>query len=194
MPAMIVMGDKTDHGGEVIECSEITDTHGRRIARVGDKVRCPKKGHGITVIVTGDDTMLIDGKAVAYHGCRTSCGATLLSSQTATTVELDGAVGVSAVTHAVAAASGQAAIESVKRSLFDLRFLLKDEMTGRPVVSMSYRITLESGEEFIGKSDSDGLTQLVGSDTRCAANIEAPYYGDISSDSYPCDGHSPCCC
>jgi uncharacterized Zn-binding protein involved in type VI secretion len=63
MPAMIVLGDKTDHGGEVIEASGVTDTHGKRIARVGDKVICPKKGHSNAVIVTGDLTMLIDGKA-----------------------------------------------------------------------------------------------------------------------------------
>jgi uncharacterized Zn-binding protein involved in type VI secretion len=78
----IVLGDKTDHGGEVIEASGVTDTHGKRLARVGDKVTCPKKGHGTTEIVSGDLTMIIDGKAAARHGDKTACGATLLSSQT----------------------------------------------------------------------------------------------------------------
>lgn len=81
MPALIVLGDKTDHGGEVIEASGVTDTHGRCIARIGDKVQCPKKGHGTTEIVDGDPTFVIDGKGAAYHGCRTSCGAILISSQ-----------------------------------------------------------------------------------------------------------------
>lgn len=83
----IVLGDKTDHGGEVIEASGVTDTHGKRIARVGDKVKCPKKGHGTTEIVSGDLTMLIDGKAAARHGDQTSCGAKLISSQSLTTDE-----------------------------------------------------------------------------------------------------------
>lgn len=42
----IVVGDQTDHGGVVVEGSGMTDTHGKRIARVGDQVTCPKKGHG----------------------------------------------------------------------------------------------------------------------------------------------------
>lgn len=81
----IVLGDKTDHGGEVIEASGMTDTHGKRIARVGDKVTCPKKGHRTTEIVTGDSTMMIDGKAAARHGDQTACGAKLISSQSLTT-------------------------------------------------------------------------------------------------------------
>jgi uncharacterized Zn-binding protein involved in type VI secretion len=81
----IVLGDKTDHGGTVIEASGVTDTHGTRIARVGDKVTCPKRGHGTTVIATGDPTMMIDGQAAARHGDKTACGATLLASQALTT-------------------------------------------------------------------------------------------------------------
>ena len=81
----IVLGDTTDHGGEVIEAAGSTDTHGKRLARVGDKVHCPKRGHNTTEIVSGDPTMVIDGKAVARHGDKTSCGATLISSQAVST-------------------------------------------------------------------------------------------------------------
>jgi len=81
----IVLGDKTDHGGEVIEASGVTDTHGKRIARVGDKVSCPKRNHGPTVIVSGDPTMIIDGKAAARHGDKTACGAMLISTQSVST-------------------------------------------------------------------------------------------------------------
>jgi uncharacterized Zn-binding protein involved in type VI secretion len=81
----IVVGDKTDHGGEVIEGSAMTDTLGRAIARVGDKVTCPRPGHGHTVIASGDQTMLIDGQPAARHGDQTACGAVLLSSQVVST-------------------------------------------------------------------------------------------------------------
>lgn len=90
MPAIVVLGDRTNHGGEVIDASGITDTHNRRIARIGDKVQCPKKGHGATVIIEGDLTFVIDGKGAAYHGCKTSCGAILISSQSVTTVNFSG--------------------------------------------------------------------------------------------------------
>jgi uncharacterized Zn-binding protein involved in type VI secretion len=82
----IVLGDRTSHGGTVVEASSSTDTHGKRIARVGDKVTCPRKGHGrVTTIATGDPTMLIDGKPAARHGDLTACGATLIASQAVST-------------------------------------------------------------------------------------------------------------
>lgn len=82
----ILLGDKTDHGGVVISASETSDNQGRGIARVGDKVTCPKKGHGrVTTIATGDPTALIDGRPAARHGDKTACGATLLASQFLTT-------------------------------------------------------------------------------------------------------------
>ena len=82
----IVVGDQTSHGGVVIEGAPTTDTNGVRIARVGDQVTCPKKGHGkVTVIATGDPTCIIDGRPAARHGDKTACGATLISSQVVTT-------------------------------------------------------------------------------------------------------------
>ena len=84
--SVIVLGDRTSHGGTVIEASAVTDTGGRRIARVGDKVTCPKKGHGgTTVIVSGDPTVIIDGQPAARHGDTCACGATLIATQSVTT-------------------------------------------------------------------------------------------------------------
>jgi uncharacterized Zn-binding protein involved in type VI secretion len=78
----IVIGDKTSHGGVVIEGAPTTDTGGKRIARIGDKVTCPKRGHGgTTVIVSGDPTCIIEGQPAARHGDKTACGATLIASQ-----------------------------------------------------------------------------------------------------------------
>lgn len=82
----IVLGDRSSHGGTVIEGAPTTDAGGQRIARVGDKVSCPRRGHGgMTVIVTGDPTCLIDGQPAARHGDVTACGATLLAGQSLTT-------------------------------------------------------------------------------------------------------------
>ena len=81
----IVIGDTTSHGGTVVEGAPTTDTDGRRIARVGDKVTCPRRGHGDTVIATGDPTCIIEGKPAARHGDVTACGATLISTQFPTT-------------------------------------------------------------------------------------------------------------
>ncbi len=78
----IVTGDQTDHGGTVISGAATTDSNGKRIARVGDQVTCPRRGHGgTTVIVSGDPTVIIDGSPAARHGDVTACGAVLISGQ-----------------------------------------------------------------------------------------------------------------
>ncbi|HEU4620627.1 MAG TPA: PAAR domain-containing protein [Burkholderiaceae bacterium] len=82
----IVVGDRTSHGGTVVEGSPFSDINGRQIARVGDKVTCPRPGHGTTTIATGDPTCLIDGKPAARHGDTTACGAALIASQTHSTL------------------------------------------------------------------------------------------------------------
>jgi uncharacterized Zn-binding protein involved in type VI secretion len=81
--AFIVIGDQTSHGGKVISASTTSDVSGKGIARVGDKVTCPQRGHGdVTVIVSGDPSCIIDGKPAARHGDKTACGATLIAKQT----------------------------------------------------------------------------------------------------------------
>jgi uncharacterized Zn-binding protein involved in type VI secretion len=82
---LIVIGDKTSHGGTVIEASAESSVGGIRIARVGDMVACPIRYHGTCPIVTGDPTMMIDGKPAARAGDKTACGALLIPSQGLTT-------------------------------------------------------------------------------------------------------------
>jgi len=200
VPAIIVLGDKTDHGGEVIEASGVTDTHGKRMARVGDKVHCPKKGHGSTVIIEGDMTFMIDGKGVPYHGCKTSCGAVLISSQAVTTVSFGGGGGTASPAKATPAKpASQAGAQAVATmplvpAAYDLRFLVNDNNTSQPLAGIPYKITLDTGEEFTGITDASGHTQTVGSDAQRIAYLEAPYYGNVSSSPDTHHEHSACGC
>lgn len=78
----IVVGDRTSHGGVVIQGSAESTVDGKPMARIGDKVTCPKRGHGsVTVVATGDPTCIVDGQPAAREGDKTACGAILLSSQ-----------------------------------------------------------------------------------------------------------------
>lgn len=81
--ALIRLGDKTSHGGTVLEASQESDSGGKAIARMGDKVSCPRCGNN--AIASGDQTLLVDGKPAARHGDKTACGATLIASQQNTT-------------------------------------------------------------------------------------------------------------
>jgi uncharacterized Zn-binding protein involved in type VI secretion len=86
MRPFIVIGDRTSHGGTVIEGSTETDAAGQPIARIGDKVTCPKHGRkGIVTIATGDPTCIIDGQPAARDGDKTDCGAVLIAGQQPTT-------------------------------------------------------------------------------------------------------------
>lgn len=165
MRPFIVVGDPTDHGGVVIGSTQTTDTFGKRLARVGDQVTCPKKGHGTTVIVTGDPTMIVDGAPVARHGDKCACGATLISSQVLSGVVEGGAASASSGScrqggTAHAASAGLQPSQGDPAHDFDQQFHLVDEGSGSPVKGQKYRITWPGGT-MEGVSDADGLTQRV---------------------------------
>ena len=82
---LIVVGDSTSHGGTVISGSGTMTIAGKAIARLGDKVNCPKlypskRPHGVNAIVEGEGGYIVDGQPVALEGHKTECGCTLIGS------------------------------------------------------------------------------------------------------------------
>ncbi|MEN5343450.1 PAAR domain-containing protein [Achromobacter mucicolens] len=77
---IIRVGDKTTHGGTVIEGFSSYSIDGRAAAGLGHNVECPTC-NGIYPIVEGVSSFTIDGGYVAIEGMRTACGATLIASQ-----------------------------------------------------------------------------------------------------------------
>ncbi|MBS1157488.1 MAG: hypothetical protein H6R07_3412 [Proteobacteria bacterium] len=80
MRGVILLGDKTSHGGTVVSASGHASVNGKQVARLGDKCTCPIKGHGNCSIAEGDSNVLVEGVPVAFDGHKTSCGAALISS------------------------------------------------------------------------------------------------------------------
>ncbi|AJA46103.1 PAAR domain-containing protein [Frischella perrara] len=80
MRYVIRLGDSTDHGGKVISASTTMIVKGKGVARVGDLVSCPKKGHGVTAIIEGDSRMKDQGKPIALEGHHAGCGCVLFTS------------------------------------------------------------------------------------------------------------------
>jgi uncharacterized Zn-binding protein involved in type VI secretion len=81
MPNVIRIGDETSHGGKVLDSSVAHFVvSGKPVVVVGDKCICPINGHQNCTVASGSATHSINGKAVAYDGDKTSCGATLISS------------------------------------------------------------------------------------------------------------------
>lgn len=161
----IVLGDATNHGGKVILGSPYSDVDGKPIARVGDKVTCPQKGHGgVTTIVSGDPNCLIDGQPAARHGDKTACGATLIASQSLATSGGaglgSGAGGSWAAAHAAASSSGLAAAAF---NTFDDKFQWVDHDSQQPIANHLYAIEREDGQMEHGVTDGNGFTHLLSS-------------------------------
>ena len=165
MRPFIVIGDMTDHGGVVIGSTMTTDTHGKGLARVGDQVTCPKKGHGTTVIVTGDPTMIVDGAPVARHGDKCACGATLISSQVVSRIGDGGGGGGSTLASGGLGSSAHdvhqmAAMAAQTHEAYDQHFVLTCSLTNMPLAHQPYRLRA-GGKLHEGVTDEKGRTVLI---------------------------------
>jgi uncharacterized Zn-binding protein involved in type VI secretion len=81
---IIRVGDKTSHGGTVLEGHPLVTLFGKPVAGVGHRVSCPRCG-GDPVIAAGSASVTMLGVSVAIEGMQTSCGATLIGSAPAQT-------------------------------------------------------------------------------------------------------------
>jgi uncharacterized Zn-binding protein involved in type VI secretion len=171
---LIVLGDKTSHGGTVISASPFSDTYGKGWARKGDMVSCPLC-KGIFPISQGDPGLIDDGKEVAYHGCKVYCGAMLISSQIfTTTVPSSGAEAVESTMDAENEAiqegfgligaglvAGYQDETLSNKQHFRGRFQVLDQTTGKPVSGIKARVRSTGGQYLTGTTGSDGFTQWV---------------------------------
>lgn len=81
---LIVLGDKTDHGGTVIGADLTFDIHGKYVARIGDMTVCPKCKGTFPINAAADDLVDEAGNGYARHLDTTACGARLISGQITT--------------------------------------------------------------------------------------------------------------
>ncbi|MBB5018721.1 putative Zn-binding protein involved in type VI secretion [Chitinivorax tropicus] len=179
MLPVIVLGDATDHGGVVLSASPGSETEGRPMARVGDLVGCPTC-MGVYAIAEGDTTWLDEGQPVAYHGCKTTCGASLISSQTligrrasgpsraaagvlggagrGTMVSYQPWAGAALVDDTAQSSTAQPANAS---GPFRGRFRLVQAATGEPIGGHPFTVSYAGGEPIQGQTDDDGYTPWV---------------------------------
>jgi uncharacterized Zn-binding protein involved in type VI secretion len=92
MRALILKGDPTSHGGEVLEGNEFIRVNGRPVAQRGHMTSCPQCG-GEFPIVEGLRSHGIGGIGAALEGMKTGCGAELIATTTAGCMLLDDGAG-----------------------------------------------------------------------------------------------------
>lgn len=78
---IIRLGDKTDHGGQVLTATSATIAMGKPAALKGDMTFCPQCKGAFAIKPDGDGAKH-QGKSYAYDGDVTECGARLITSLT----------------------------------------------------------------------------------------------------------------
>jgi len=164
----IVQGDRTSHGGTVIEGDPTVTSDGKPVAMVGHKVTCRKCRGGPFPIVTGAPDFFSEGKAIARHGDKVSCGATLISSQVASTWSSEtsppvilGSKNLAPVAAMAPAASPDTQPEADKYSLR----VDAAEVIGAPQ-GVPYALKRANGSVQEGNLDAYGRTERLYTDTQ----------------------------
>ena len=188
---IIVLGDRTSHGGTVISASPESSIDGKGIARIGDMVACPRC-RGVFPINQGDPSAMVDGAPAAYHGCKVACGASLIAGQQNTVTDpsagtAPGAAAGSAAQEALAQGFGTIGAGLMARyqdqpqddhgQRFKGRFQVLDQTSGRPMSSQSVRVRSTGGQYLTGHTDAEGFTQWVKRDADEALAFDMPEQG-----------------
>ena len=165
--AIIVLGDMTDHGGLVISSAPVCYVDGRRVARRGDMVACPRC-KGVFPISEGNPSIIFNDAQVAFHSCKVACGASLLSSQSAARVDILGFAGGGASASRLFGPVGAGMLAGYVEEALDEqgrryrgRFQLINEITGMPVSGQSARVMAPHGHALGAITDAQGYTQWV---------------------------------
>ena len=121
-------------------------------------------------IAQGDQSNIIDGAPVAYNGCKTACGATLISSQLMTLTNPSsgsalGAFGTALERFGTVGAGMAAAYEEEpldgEEKLFQGRFQLVSAEDGKPIQGEAVSVRSANGQNIGGTTDANGYTEWV---------------------------------
>jgi uncharacterized Zn-binding protein involved in type VI secretion len=154
----------TNHGGTVISAAPTTDTHEKRVARMGDMVSCPKY-KGVSPVAEGDRTFDHEGTRAAYQGCNS-----VRSSQVVVTPDPSGGAGFGGATSSdrkgfgdigsgMLAGYQEEPLDDNMR--FRGRFQVLDAETNQPIAGKRIRLRSTAGQTLTGTTDAEGYTEWV---------------------------------
>ena len=182
----ITEGAKTSAGGTVIKASSNGSILGARIALEGDLVFCSGCGRQGRIACIGPRLVeLWNNVPVALENDICICGCTpppqLIPNQTIRSQQIDATI--VAAHEACAARTVPAPLDDSSQRIeesCDLYFLVTDESTEVPLVDRQYRIDLETGACFEGRTDYEGKTGKIS-----AARMEYATLHVYESDTTP---------
>ncbi len=175
---VIRLGDPTTHGGKVVSATTGYIMFGKEVAGRGDKVTCPRPGHGVVTIVEGDPVWTVNGKNVALEGHKCSCGCSLISTLPNVVRSYEGSGSASAVLAGSAMSTGRNDSDRL-----DEQFRAIDKATGTPIEGQPYRIETSEGRVYSGTTDENGKTVRVS--TTDPKQIKLYWVASLPEDQYP---------
>lgn len=168
--AIIREGDTTSHGGTVLGYFSTLFVYGKYASGVGHLGYCPKCEKEF-LILPGPRTFNYLGHDVAVEGMQTSCGATLIASQSKFTLSIQ----PGPVKYLPGPLSALIQTQDANVACHaQIRFLTAD---GQPVANTTYKLTLADGSTEAGKTDADGHTHRIATDYEVAIT-SAEFYPD----------------
>lgn len=153
----ITIGCPTTGGGKVMTGNSLFQIEGVPIACTSDQATCPKH-KVLATIITGDPHMNIFGKLAARAGDSLSCGCKLLPKQSLVVENNGSSSGVSAAKSSTKASQSNF---SPQTDDYGVKFLLRDEQTGVPLIEQYFKLVTPDGKLLEGFTDETGHTEIV---------------------------------
>lgn len=172
--AVVCKGDRTTHGGTVLEGAELFLCDGRAVAAKGHMTFCPQC-RGKFPIIEGLDFHTAFGHGTVLDQMATGCGAHVIASPNTMMFVDDRANGpADAAGHATSAALAN------QTDVFSTRFRIVDELTGEPLPHQPYRVRLPDGSTLRGVTDEDGNTERIVGHEPASVALEWDSDDDVS--------------
>ena len=152
----------TDHGGFIPSTQVRSSQQGNLFVRAGDGHFCPLCKTWSTVIKSHDH-VIFDGKAVAYAGDKLTCGAKLLPQQSHVVGD-SGSSSQNTVNNISNLIMNVTSLLS--KEIFKAQFKCIDKESNEIIKNRKYFIQRENGEKIYGKTDNEGFSEIIETETR----------------------------
>lgn len=150
----IVQGDRTSHGGTVLDCQSRWFIDGIPLARIGDPVWCPRCNRMTKIVTSRFPQIKRNGVPAAYDLDMTDCGALLYSRH-------NDHAGYGSAGAAEAGAANATRNDAREAGSVQEHFVLHDSGTGKGVAGLKYKLTTGEGRTVEGETDEHGRTDVV---------------------------------
>jgi uncharacterized Zn-binding protein involved in type VI secretion len=178
----VVQGDRTSHGGHVVECASHRYIDGLRVARVGDPVWCPRCNRMTKIVTSRFPQVKDNGVPSAFDLDVTDCGAQLYSRHN----NHAGYGSPDAVASTEARAKTAANPPRIPGDTASVQehFVLRREGTGEALAGVKYTLNCGDGRVIEGETDEHGRTDVVWTDSPEHTQLVLDRVSDAGDDPY----------